>query len=245
MIILFITAMIMGGLGSLHCIGMCGPLALSLPMHGMSMASRLPGTLLYNMGRVVTYSLLGALVGLLGASFSIFGLQQWLSIMTGCFILVYLLWPKLAFYKNSHYHIQSMFGKIRTGLSKLLRQRQYQSLFFIGLLNGLLPCGLVYMALAAALVAGTVAKSSLFMAAFGLGTLPLMWGISFLGNSLSLKARMSIRKIYPYLLFIMACLLIIRGAGLGIPYLSPHQVPAINGHKTTIDCHTYTKQAFY
>ena len=103
----------------------------------------------------------------------------------------------------------------------MLAQKNYQSVFFIGLVNGLLPCGLVYMALAGAVATTSVVKSSLFMAAFGLGTLPLMWGVSFFGSFINVQTRVIIRRAYPYLMVGMAFLLILRGLGLDIPFLSP------------------------
>lgn len=100
-------------------------------------------------------------------------------------------------------------------------KRNQASLFLIGLLNGLLPCGLVYMAAAGAVAAGDVTDSVLFMAFFGLGTLPVMWSVAFFGNYVSLGIRQKIRRAYPYMMMLMACLLILRGMGLGIPYVSP------------------------
>jgi len=223
-----LTGLFMGGIGSLHCIGMCGPLALSVPVPAVSMPAKLLATLLYNTGRVITYTLMGAVLGLAGFSLSLFGFQQWLSVLAGISIMLYLLYPQLPFYKTGHRHFQAVMGKLRASLAGLFAKRNYSSVFFIGLLNGLLPCGLVYMAIATSVATGSVIKSSLFMAAFGLGTLPLMWAVGFLGNIISLKTRTAIRKAYPYILFVMACILIVRGLGLSIPYLSPQIHPGNN-----------------
>lgn len=237
MMLLLLTAMVMGGIGSLHCVGMCGPLALSVPVPVASNFAKLIAALLYNMGRVVTYACLGAVAGVAGASFTFFGFQQGLSVFAGTLIIIYLLWPQLPFYKKGHYRFQFILGKIRSALSKLFKQNNYQSVFFIGLLNGLLPCGLVYMAVATAVATGSVVKSSLFMAGFGLGTLPLMWAFTFSGSIISIKARVAIKKAYPYLLFMMACLLILRGIGLGIPYLSPQWQPDNKVFDNPANCH--------
>ena len=237
MMMLIVTALAMGSIGSLHCIGMCGPIALGLPLPVKSLPAKLLGSLLYNLGRTFTYASLGAMAGLLGASAGFFGFQQWLSIAMGVAILVYLLRPRLSFYKNGHSYFQKYFGKLRAALSVLFKSRKYSSVFFVGVLNGLLPCGLVYMALAAAISTGSVIESSIFMGAFGLGTLPLMWALTFWGNLASFKMRMYIRKCYPYLLFAMACLLLIRGAGFGIPYLSPAGNFTTTLSKKGIECH--------
>ena len=229
----------MGAVGSLHCIGMCGPLALSLPVVSAGNQGKFIATLLYNLGRVTTYAVLGACFGLLGASFSMFGFQQWLSVGLGVLILIYLLLPQQALYVNGHGFVQKTFASLRKHLSALFKKKNYSAVYFIGILNGLLPCGLLYMAIAAAIATGSVLQSSAFMAAFGLGTLPLMWAFSFFGSFISLKLRVTIRKAYPYMLFVMACLLIVRGLGLGIPYLSPEWKTEATA--TSIECHAVVK----
>ena len=237
MIALFITALVMGGIGSLHCVGMCGPLALSLPVATTNNAAKLLYTLLYNLGRIVTYAALGAVVGLVGASIALAGFQQGLSVFLGIVIIVFLVWPRRQWAIMTNSKLQYFFSGIRQRLGNLFLKKNYKSVFFIGLLNGLLPCGLVYMAIAGALATASVLKSSLFMAAFGLGTLPLMWSISFFGSYITVQSRVTIRKAYPYLLFGMACLLIIRGLGLGIPFLSPDFGNGGPDMNATIECH--------
>jgi len=214
--------MALGLLGSFHCVGMCGPLAISLPINSERSVVKFLGSLVYNLGRVTTYSFFGLLFGIIGQSFAFFGFQQWLSIIMGSLILLYLLLGK-RFSKTtfSVSWINSFFVKLRNALGKLYLDRNFSSLFLIGLLNGLLPCGMVYMAVAGSVAAGDTQSSVLFMAAFGLGTLPVMWAIAFFGNYVSVALRLKIRKVYPYLVAMMACMLILRGMGLGIPYISP------------------------
>ena len=130
-----------------------------------------------------------------------------------------------------------IFEKIRASLGKLFIRKNYHSVYFIGLLNGLLPCGLVYLAIAGAVSTGSVLKSSLFMAAFGLGTLPVMWSIAFFGGFINIRVRQGIKKLYPYVMFAMAVLLIIRGLGLNIPYLSPSVNNRHHAMDTYIECH--------
>lgn len=233
MIALFISAFVLGALGSVHCVGMCGPLALSLPVVNKGKNSKVISVLLYNTGRVVTYSFFGLLFGIIGRTFALFGFQQWLSIVLGAIIILFLLLPKKSKVFEKTNIVVHFFYKVRTRLGKLFRKRNYKSVFFIGLLNGLLPCGLVYMAVAGAIATASVLNSSLFMAFFGFGTFPMMLGVSFFGSFINITARQKIRAAYPYLMFIMACLLIIRGLGLGIPYLSP----AGFANHTAILCH--------
>ena len=222
MLQLFFVAFTIGIVGSFHCVGMCGPLALSLPLRNNSFIAKLSGAFIYNAGRIVTYSVFGLIFGLIGQTAALFGFQQWLSIGTGVLILLFIIIPKK--YKmqgvTSNYTTR-FFTKLRMELGRLFTQKNHSSLFVIGLLNGLLPCGLVYMAVAGAIAAGDVGKSVLFMAAFGLGTLPIMWSIAFFGNYVGQPLRQKIRRVYPYMMAMMACLLILRGMGLGIPYISP------------------------
>ena len=222
MLQLIVVAFMIGIVGSFHCVGMCGPLALALPLNNHSLFAKLTGAFIYNAGRIVTYAFFGLIFGLIGQTASLFGFQQWLSIITGAIILLFIILPK-------KYKIQTgaanysyvFFARIRTKLGRLFTQKNHSSLFVIGLLNGLLPCGLVYMAVAGAIAAGDTGNSVLFMASFGLGTLPVMWSIAFFGNYVGVSLRQKIRIAYPYMLGLMACLLILRGMGLGIPYVSP------------------------
>ncbi|GAB2816610.1 sulfite exporter TauE/SafE family protein [Ferruginibacter profundus] len=221
MVQLIFAAFAMGLLGSFHCVGMCGPLALSLPLSSDGNWAKFSGAFLYNAGRVVTYSVLGLVFGALGKSVALFGYQQWLSVILGVLIIVFIILPKRIASFNNNNFLLSFFEKIRAALGQLFFKKNYSSLFSIGLLNGLLPCGLVYMAAAGAVATGDIGNSVLFMAFFGLGTLPVMWSVAFFGNYVSIGIRQKIRKAYPYMMMLMACLLILRGMGLGIPYVSP------------------------
>jgi sulfite exporter TauE/SafE len=222
MLALITAGMALGLLGSFHCLGMCGPLALSLPVNSDNMAVKFFGALLYNAGRVVTYSCIGLLFGALGRSFALFGFQQWLSIIMGSMILLYLLIGKrFGTTKVMIPGVTTFYNKLRKFLGGLYTNKHFSALFLIGILNGLLPCGLVYMAIAGAVASGSIGNSMLFMASFGLGTLPLMWALTFFGNYLAMGVRIRIRKAYPYVIALVACLLILRGMGLGIPYVSP------------------------
>lgn len=235
MIQVAITAFTMGTIGSFHCIGMCGPLALSLPLGNSSAAAKFTGTFLYNAGRIVTYSMFGLLFGLIGQSAAFFGFQQWLSLILGTAIILILVLPKIFPTVQVHLKFGDLFfQKIRIAVGNLFSKRSKSSLFIIGLLNGLLPCGFVYLAIAGAISAGGVMSSILFMACFGMGTLPVMWSIAFWGNFIGIGIRQKIRKAYPAMMTMVACLLILRGLGLGIAHISPGIDP---GNKKIIECH--------
>jgi uncharacterized protein len=217
-----ITALTLGFLGSMHCVGMCGPIALALPVVENTRFSRISGIVLYNLGRATTYGMLGMFFGLLGKSFVIAGYQQALSITLGVVILCIVIIP-------DHY-LQAIPGsgtffkpieKVRAELARLFKTRSYGSLFTIGILNGMLPCGLVYTGVAGAIAMADPLRGSLFMMFFGLGTMPAMLGLTIAGQKISMSVRNSFKKVVPVFVSLMAVLLILRGLNLGIPYVSP------------------------
>lgn len=219
---LLITALTLGFLGSFHCVGMCGPIALALPLNRESLSSKITGAFLYNAGRVFTYFLFGALFGLIGQGIAIAGYQQSLSIALGIAILMFVLLPgsvikKFRFLSFSYSYI----GKLKQNLKILFTKNSYSSLFFIGTLNGLLPCGLVYLGIAGAIATGNSLNGGFFMAVFGLGTLPAMLTIALISSSINLNFRKKINRGVPVFIVTMGLLLILRGLNLGIPYISP------------------------
>ncbi len=221
MTILF-SALILGLMGSFHCAGMCGPIAIALPLHGNTVPQKIFGGTLYNLGRTVTYGVMGAIFGLLGQGVEMIGVQQKISIIMGVLMIISVLFPTL--FKNQYSMEKSWFsfvGKLKKTIGKMFSIRSFSSLFFIGLLNGLLPCGLVYMAIAGAIGTGDVALGSAYMILFGLGTIPMMLSISLAGNVMSLAIRNKINKLIPVLVVVVGLFFILRGLSLGIPYLSP------------------------
>jgi sulfite exporter TauE/SafE len=236
---LILTAISLGFLGSFHCIGMCGPIALALPVGQKSLPGRVLAILAYNSGRILTYSVFGLFFGLIGQSIHFFGYQQKLSILLGVLILAALFLSKQQGLLRLNSRLYAILQALKNKLAGQFRKQGISSLFSIGVLNGLLPCGLVYLAAAGATASGSVAKSTLFMALFGAGTLPLMFSLSFTSHLFSLKARNMIRKGMPLVIGLMAVLLILRGLNLGISYISPK----ISEEKSvaTSSCHTPIK----
>jgi hypothetical protein len=209
-----------GLFGSFHCIGMCGPIALSLPIHQFQPVQKIVSVLFYNFGRSISYAIFGMLFGLIGSTFTFFKIQQFLSIFSGILLLLLFLNQR---YGKVNFSIFYLFtSKIKNQLGVYLKsEKSVLSYLFIGVLNGFLPCGLVYVAIAAAIAAGSVFKSSLLMFGFGLGTIPVMVLLMYFGKFLSQNIRSKINAVTPYLIMGMAILLIIRGMNLGIPYISP------------------------
>lgn len=215
-----IIGLSIGLAGSFHCVGMCGPLALSLPLNNQSRTGRIMSIALYNLGRAITYFLLGLLFGSIGSSLFLTGYQQLLSIIIGAAILIFLLLGNRVSYRVGF--LNRFHNGVKRLLSKLLtREKKTSGYLFIGLVNGLLPCGLVYLAIASAVATGSALDGGLLMLAFGLGTIPLMFALMVAGRYLSLAIRTKMSKLVPVFVGLMACLMILRGLGLGIPYISP------------------------
>ena len=216
------TGFLVGLFGSLHCIGMCGPIVIALPIIGESQLKILFGRVLYNLGRVVTYTFMGALFGLFGSRLVMFGLQQYLSIIIGGVILLYILTPRKIKSKAAETFIyrKTTFA-IKSGFSKLISKNSNSSLFSIGLLNGLLPCGFVYVGIAGSLSTGDFLSGTAYMALFGLGTFPVMLATAVFGKVINLNIKRRINKLIPAFAVILALLFILRGLNLGIPYVSP------------------------
>lgn len=216
------TAFLLGFLGSFHCAGMCGPIAIALPVGKSSWINRLLGVLTYNLGRGLTYMLMGGIIGLLGMGISMAGFQQWASIIAGSVMILFVIVPLIfSRTKTTGGIFAKLTSFLQRKLSPLFKNASYGSLFTIGLLNGILPCGLVYVALAGALNMHGVVSSMLFMGAFAVGTMPVMSALAVTGSFLSLKIRTLINKISPYIIILLGVLFILRGLSLGIPYISP------------------------
>jgi len=224
--------LLLGFAGSLHCVGMCGPLLMALPLGPMGKWQVLRTMLLYHSGRILTYAALGLLFGLLGKGLAVAGLQKGLSIFAGVFMV------GMAVFSGRFEQIVSTlpgFGAftfwVKNNLGRLLRAHRAGSFFLVGLLNGLLPCGMVYAALAGAIATMDLGGGAVFMVIFGLGTWPLLLALSMVGGVLSGNMRRKIRVLQPILLGLVGILLIQRGLHIDIS-LFESAVP-----KVGLECH--------
>lgn len=215
-----VAGFLMGLMGSLHCIGMCGPLALGVIGLQSNPKKKLQTALEYNFGRAVSYTVMGAILGLIGTQISMVGFQQYLSIACGVLILILFLLPYVS--KNKVGILQSWNQKIQSLLNAQFSKKQSPFFHFeLGLINAWLPCGLVYLALAAALASGNFVASCTIMFLFGLGTIPLMISLQLLGNYINIQWRQKLSKAIPVFILLSSSLLILRGMNLGIPIISP------------------------
>ena len=233
---MLISALILGLLGSLHCVGMCGPIAFMLPVDRSNSFRKVSQIGIYHFGRLLAYSILGVVFGLVGKSFYLFGIQQQLSIIIGILMIVLVLIPSQTLGKyNLSRPLNKIISKVKSSLGKVLKKKTADTFLTIGFLNGFLPCGLVYMAVFGAVATGSLLEGSFYMVLFGLGTIPLMTSAIYLGKFLNTTIKQRIQKAIPVFVVIIGILFILRGLGLGIPYLSP--APIAEMASSVIECH--------
>lgn len=233
---MLVSALILGLLGSLHCVGMCGPIAFMLPVDRSNSFKKVSQIGMYHFGRLLAYSIIGLVFGLVGQSLYIFGIQQQLSIIIGVLMIVVVVLPHKTIGKyNLSRPLYKIISKVKTSLGKALKKKTADTFLTIGFLNGFLPCGLVYMAVFGAVATGSLLEGSLYMILFGLGTIPLMTSAIYLGKFLNSTLKQRIQKAIPVFVVIIGALFILRGLGLGIPYLSP--APVVEMASSALECH--------
>ncbi|MEL1255540.1 sulfite exporter TauE/SafE family protein [Flavobacterium sp. DGU38] len=230
------SAFILGLISSLHCVGMCGPIAMMLPVDHQNEAKKVTQIITYHLGRLTAYATIGLIFGLLGRGFFLAGLQQSMSIFIGLAMIAAVLIPERIFSKyNFSKPVYKIISNIKSTLGSQFKKKSYKSLFTIGLLNGFLPCGMVYVALFGAIAMQSASFGILYMLLFGLGTMPLMTIVVYLHSLLKLPFRNKIQKAIPYVAVVIGILFILRGLGLGIPYVSPSNMSLfVQGNP---DCH--------
>jgi hypothetical protein len=224
----FITPLVIGIIGCLCCIEMCSPVFETLKKHHLF--SKVFGIILFHSGRIITYSLLGILFGMLGRGIRLAGFQQWTSILLGTAMIVGVLF---SVFLKEQISLEGTFcnyiGWLNVRFKKTLTNRSSVSLFKIGILNGLLPHGLVLIAIAGSISSGDVCTGSLFMTLFGIGTILPLLITMHADNVVEQRIRLKMQRIVPYFVFILGLLFILRGLSLGIPYISPNNtMPSFN-----------------
>ncbi|MEI6087363.1 MAG: sulfite exporter TauE/SafE family protein [Bacteroidota bacterium] len=218
---LLISGFALGIISSFHCVGMCGPIALSLPVYYLPPQKKLIGILFYHSGRIFLYAMLGLFFGFVGRQFYLAGLQQYFSIALGCIILLILIQTTVG-KKLIHFKLLDQYQeKLQNIIAIYIQKKQLYGMLILGMANGLLPCGMVYLAITGAMAAGNLMGGMLFMAFFGLGTFPAMFLLTYFGSFISLKVRNNMKKAIPFFVATMAILLILRGLNLNIPMISP------------------------
>jgi len=230
------TGFIFGLISSLHCIGMCGPIAMMLPVDHNNPTRKAIQICTYHLGRLTAYASLGLIFGILGKGFYMAGIQQHISIIVGVLMIVIAVVPERIFAKyNFSKPIYKIISNLKSSLGKQFKKKTFDALFSIGFLNGLLPCGLVYAALFGAIAMQNVGLGMTYMVLYGLGTVPMMSLIVYTSGLLSMPMRNKLQKIIPVVMVFLGMLFIVRGLGLGIPFLSPTDVSLFV--QAAPDCH--------
>lgn len=216
------SALIFGLISSLHCVGMCGPIAMMIPVDRHNPAKRVLQIMTYQLGRISAYASLGLFFGIVGRGFFMAGWQQQLSIVVGILMILIAVVPekRLAAYNFSK-PIYNLISKVKQQLGQQFKNKSFKSLYLIGLFNGYLPCGMVYAALFGAVAMTSLGSSVLYMFLFGIGTIPLMVLVIHVSQFSQLKFKNQIQKIIPIIIVCIGILFILRGLGLDIPYVSP------------------------
>ncbi len=216
------SALIFGLISSLHCIGMCGPIAMMLPVDRNNPAKKVIQIMIYHLGRLTAYASLGLVFGILGKGFYMAGIQQNISIIVGVLMITIAIVPERLFMKyNFSKPVYKIISKVKSSLGSQFKRKSPDALFTIGLLNGFLPCGMVYAALFGAIAMQDVTLGVSYMLLYGLGTIPMMSAVVFISNIVSVPLRSKLQKIIPVVAVFIGILFIIRGLGLDIAYLSP------------------------
>ncbi len=230
------AALLLGLVSSLHCVGMCGPIALMLPLDRQNAGRKALQLLSYHSGRLVSYTVLGMLFGILGKGLYLAGLQQKLSILAGAAMIVMVLISEKTFSRfNLSGPVGMLLGQARAAMARQFGRTTPLAMLTIGILNGLLPCGMVYAALLGAVALQDVVAGMSFMFFFGIGTMVLMSLVPYLGHTFSPSRRNRIRQFVPIAVGLLGVLFIIRGMGLSIPYVSPSSMSLFLGQAP--DCY--------
>lgn len=213
---------LMGLIGSVHCIGMCGPLTMALPFSQQKNIFKYLAMALYHIGKILSYASLGLIVGLFGKQLFVIDTQQSISIIIGVFMLVYVVWIYLVKVNTRFNPLQFIQVPVLKALSSLFKNKHVTVFIVLGFLNGLLPCGMVYLALGSAMSTGHPIDAAIFMGFFGIGTIPALLMVALGGQMVSFEWRRKLQSALPVFIFGMGIMLILRGMNLGIPILSPH-----------------------
>ncbi len=212
-------AFFIGLFGSVHCIGMCGPLAFAVPSLQSKWLLIVADKTMYNIGRIVTYSFLGLLIGFIGKQLWLSGLQQGVSLASGLLIIMAGFSRLFKVRFNNNKPLSNLLSPVNRLLNYALQHRAGH--FVVGLLNGFLPCGFVYLALVGAINTSSPIAASQYMFWFGAGTFPLMLLATVSAGFVRPVLRRRINRTMPYLMVCLGFWFILRGMNLNIPYLSP------------------------
>lgn len=219
---MFFTAFLMGLVGSLHCVGMCGPLTLLLPQDQKISFKYVLGRSFYNLGRMFTYASLGLMIGLLGQQSTFFISLKVISVVLGIALIGFVVIPQRWF--NASGIMARFTGKLKSSIKRTFELSYLGGQLSFGIINGLLPCGLVYAALSGAFLTLDPFLGAGFMVFFGLGTIPLMLTVSLSAGYIKKLLGKHSLKIISATYLLIGSWLIIRGFIFDTPQLHGYNV---------------------
>ncbi|MBU3744274.1 MAG: sulfite exporter TauE/SafE family protein [Sediminibacterium sp.] len=230
----FVTALILGAISSFHCVGMCGPLVLGLPVAQLPASQRFAGLWIYHAGRVSTYMLIGIIMGIVGRQISLAGWQQVFSLLLGCGLIVYFISTRFTKPFSIPTIFRPLYTRVQAYIIRMLQRPTLRSMLTMGMANGWLPCGMVYVAATGAMASGSWLGGAGFMMLFGLATVPILFLLSLIGQLVDASLRSRMRNIMSFTTLVIGIMLIIRGLNLHIPFISSMMQSGTSG--TAIDC---------
>jgi len=213
-----LMAFLMGFTGSLHCAGMCGPIIWIMPFQAFSGLQKMLAIALYHIGRISVYALMAVVLHSFKELFNP-RVQQYVSVFSGVLLLVAGI---ITFVPGHSIKFKLPWSEpVKKMLGKVIGSPGLGAIAAAGVLNGLLPCGLVYMALSATMAMPSAAGAAILMYVFGVGTMPMLVGITLLKSRMNFVKGVNIKRFAPVIVFSFGLLFVLRGLNLGIPYLSP------------------------
>jgi sulfite exporter TauE/SafE len=205
---IYLTAIVMGLMSGGHCIGMCGPLVLALPVDATSHWRSVLFRIVYNSGRITVYAGMGAVVGLTAAGLELKLLQKHVAHIAGAILITISVLQLLPFFQLNI--LSALHARVSAAMRRVTPREGVWRFWFLGMVNGFLPCGMVAAALIAALSLGEIPGAVFYMLLFGLGTFPLMLAASLFGVYLSPKVRRSLAVVGPLYGIALGVLLVVR-----------------------------------
>lgn len=203
---------VIGLLTSVHCIAMCGGINLTQSVASVQKKEKtLKTQLQYNLGRVISYTLIGGIVGAVGSVLSFNGFMKGIVAVIAGILMLILALRMLGIFKGLRKLRLPIPNKLAVGYAKLIRGR---SSFFVGLLNGLMPCGPLQSMQIYALSTGSFLMGALSMLLFSMGTVPLMFGFGFLSGKLNARYTKQLLTVSAVLIFIMGLSMLTNGLSL-------------------------------
>jgi sulfite exporter TauE/SafE len=231
-LLVVISGFLLGFLGSMHCVGMCGPIVLAMPFKSKKPYRFFIKRVLYHSGRILVYAIFGLAVGVVGDKLNFTGVQHIITIAAGVLLLLFGILSIAKINPLTHTpFIEKPYIFVKKYISSFISGDGFISGFALGVLNGFLPCGFVYVALTGAVAYANVLYSPLFMIVFGLGTMPALIVVSLLPKYVNKRIAFNSQKLIPVITIVFALMIILRGMNLGIPLLSPnisHKLTVIN-----------------